>query len=170
VTAIDWTDAWRCGPLAYAITMAECAEVHRRSPLDRLTAAFAGWILVGRQLLATEVIGAHRGAAVLRAQALALFDDVDVLVSAGPVSPAPRLDALDAPVAGVAVNWIDVTARTMAPWSLLGFPVVAFPAGLSPAGLPVGVQLIAAPGADARLIELAALLDAQRDDRWPGRS
>ena len=167
VVEIDWKEAWRCGPLAYAITMAECAEVHRRTPLDRLTAAFAGRVLVGRQLSAIEVLGAHRVAAVLRAQALALLDEVDLLVSAGPVSPAPRLDALDAPVAGVAVNWLDVTARTMAPWSLLGFPVVAYPAGVSPAGLPVGVQLIGPPGGDVGLLDAAALLDATGTDRLP---
>jgi aspartyl-tRNA(Asn)/glutamyl-tRNA(Gln) amidotransferase subunit A len=42
-----------------------------------------------------------------------------------------------------------------APWSLLGFPTVSFPIGLSADGLPLGVQLIGKPGADQDLLRIA---------------
>jgi len=35
-------------------------------------------------------------------------------------------------------------------------PAVSVPAGLTPAGLPVGLQLVAPYGADRRLLEIAA--------------
>ncbi|HVP67222.1 MAG TPA: amidase [Anaeromyxobacteraceae bacterium] len=45
-------------------------------------------------------------------------------------------------------------------WTLLGVPCVSVPAGRSPAGLPVGVQLVAAPGDDFRLAGIAAFAAA----------
>jgi len=41
------------------------------------------------------------------------------------------------------------------PWSFCGFPAIALPSGLLPVGLPVGVQLVAVPAADARLLRVA---------------
>ena len=49
------------------------------------------------------------------------------------------------------------------PWSFLGFPTITFPMGLSADGLPLGLQLIAAPHHDIELFggNLAALVSAQ---------
>ncbi|MDX6210568.1 MAG: hypothetical protein QOE24_2959, partial [Frankiales bacterium] len=44
------------------------------------------------------------------------------------------------------------------PWSLLGLPTVAVPCGTGSTGLPVGVQLVGRPGADADLLHAAAWL------------
>ncbi|MDA7978159.1 MAG: amidase [Pirellulales bacterium] len=41
------------------------------------------------------------------------------------------------------------------PWTAAGTPVLTAPVGLSQEGLPLGIQLIAAPGAEAHLFELA---------------
>ena len=41
------------------------------------------------------------------------------------------------------------------PWSFAGAPTVTLPCGLAEDGLPVGLQLIAAPGCDDRLLETA---------------
>ena len=44
-------------------------------------------------------------------------------------------------------------------WNHTGQPAVALPAGRSAGGLPLAVQLVAGPGADARLVGLAAQLE-----------
>jgi Asp-tRNA(Asn)/Glu-tRNA(Gln) amidotransferase A subunit family amidase len=44
------------------------------------------------------------------------------------------------------------------PWSLAGLPAVTLPAGRA-AGLPVGVQLVGALGADELLLHWAAELE-----------
>lgn len=44
-------------------------------------------------------------------------------------------------------------------WTLLGCPTVTIPAGLGPAGMPVGVQLVARPGQDAMLLRQAAAVE-----------
>jgi Asp-tRNA(Asn)/Glu-tRNA(Gln) amidotransferase A subunit family amidase len=40
-------------------------------------------------------------------------------------------------------------------WTLLGTPCVSVPGARGPAGLPVGIQLVGAPGADAALLDAA---------------
>ena len=46
--------------------------------------------------------------------------------------------------------------------NIAGSPAISLPAGLSPDGLPVGVQLSGAYGDERTLLELAFLLEAER--------
>ncbi|MFT4261755.1 MAG: amidase [Nocardioides sp.] len=45
-------------------------------------------------------------------------------------------------------------------FSVLGYPAISVPAGLTPEGLPVGVQLAAVPGREGLLIDLAEALES----------
>jgi len=45
-------------------------------------------------------------------------------------------------------------------WSLLGAPAITIPTGLGPHGLPLGLQLVGAPGDDERLLAAAAWAEA----------
>ncbi len=45
-------------------------------------------------------------------------------------------------------------------WSLVGAPAIVIPSGLGPHHLPLGLQLVAAPGDDRRLIAAAAWCEA----------
>lgn len=45
-------------------------------------------------------------------------------------------------------------------WTLLGGPLMSIPAGSGDKGLPIGVQLVGAPGADDDLIDAAAWVEA----------
>jgi amidase len=47
----------------------------------------------------------------------------------------------------------------LGPWDLAGFPAISIPAGRHPSGLPIGVQLVAPPGEEPRLLALAAQLE-----------
>lgn len=59
-----------------------------------------------------------------------------------------------------------VTSLRYAPmtgaWNLAGYPAASVPAGLGPNGLPMAVQLVAAPGGEAMLLGLAAQLERVR--------
>ena len=50
-------------------------------------------------------------------------------------------------------------------WNLAGFPAMSIPAGRTSSGLPIGIQLVAAPGNEARLIAVAAQLETANP--WP---
>jgi aspartyl-tRNA(Asn)/glutamyl-tRNA(Gln) amidotransferase subunit A len=85
-----------------------------------------------------------------------LFAEYDVLLS--PVSPTPAF--------GIGENTEDPVKMYLAdimtvPPSLAGLPAISVPAGTTETGLPVGVQLIGARKADARLLALARSLEEQ---------
>ncbi len=46
-------------------------------------------------------------------------------------------------------------------WTLVGAPAISLPAGRGPAGLPLGLQLAAQPGADRRLLGAAAWVESR---------
>jgi len=62
-------------------------------------------------------------------------------------------------------NWIVTTlgvARWMgytAQWNLAGCPAVAVPVGRSPAGMPIGLQLVGLPGSEEKLLAVAVQLE-----------
>jgi Asp-tRNA(Asn)/Glu-tRNA(Gln) amidotransferase A subunit family amidase len=72
------------------------------------------------------------------------------------------LDAILTPSAtGEAPLGLESTGNTAMNrlWTLLHGPCVTLPAGDGPAGMPVGVQLVGLPGADARTLAVAAWVE-----------
>jgi amidase len=69
-----------------------------------------------------------------------------------------------ATISGVA-RYVPFTA----PWNLTGQPAASVPAGYSPEGLPLSVQLIGRPADEVTLLSLSAQLEAERPwvDRRP---
>jgi Asp-tRNA(Asn)/Glu-tRNA(Gln) amidotransferase A subunit family amidase len=50
--------------------------------------------------------------------------------------------------------------RFCTPWTLVGAPALAIPSGVGPAGLPIGVQLVAGRGNDHALMEIGLSVEA----------
>ena len=120
----------------------------------------------GRALSALDVHRASLRRSDWYRQAMALFETHDVL--ALPTAQAWPFPAdIDWPreVAGVAMDTYHRWMEVVIPASLLGLPVVAVPAGFGAAGLPMGLQLIGAPGTDAMLLEVAEAY--HRATNWP---
>jgi amidase len=94
-----------------------------------------------------------------RERMVGFFDDVDVLLS--PVTTGPPLAARPwherSFLANITANarWAPWTAA----WNLAGLPALVLPAGTRPDGLPVAVQFVGPPGAEARLLWLAGELE-----------
>jgi aspartyl-tRNA(Asn)/glutamyl-tRNA(Gln) amidotransferase subunit A len=52
--------------------------------------------------------------------------------------------------------------------NVTGFPAISVPCGLTDAGLPLGIQVLAGPHEDRRLVDLAAVLEADLGHvGWP---
>ncbi|CDZ26572.1 Malonamidase E2 [Neorhizobium galegae bv. officinalis] len=77
----------------------------------------------------------------------ALFGDTDFLIT--PSAPG------EAPLGIERTGPATYNIR----WTLLGCPSVTIPAGFGPAGMPVGLQLVARPGEDAALLRQAAAVE-----------
>jgi amidase len=96
-----------------------------------------------------------------------VFGDVDVLLVPTTATPPPKVHSWSA-LPDRALNRIMVSACPYAwAWNVLGWPGVNVPAGLTDDGLPVGAQLLGAAGTEARLVSLAAQLEAV--EKWAER-
>lgn len=141
------------------IVAAEAATVHdagHRSHPERYRRRTAELVERGRRIapavLAADLDGRER----LRHELAVLMDEhrIDLWLSpAAPGPPPAGLEATGDPVMNL-------------PWTHAGVPVVALPAGQTPDGLPLGVQLAGRFGCDEELLawatELAALLEPPR--------
>ena len=101
----------------------------------------------------------------LQEEVAALFADVDVLLTPttavpafGAAGPAPK------EIAGREVHPVMAVPFTMVA-NLCGNPAASLPAGLTAAGLPVGVQAVARRHADHVVLRLARLYEKARP--WP---
>jgi aspartyl-tRNA(Asn)/glutamyl-tRNA(Gln) amidotransferase subunit A len=123
-------------PLVHAahrvITLAECAAWHLPGG-----AGLGGYGPRARELIdlgsvtpAHVYLHAQRVRQEAARRLAAMFADVDVVVLPVVPGPAPARDATG-------------DSRFQIPWTLCGFPALSLPAGLSPDGLPLAVQLIA---------------------------
>jgi len=107
----------------------------------------------------------EKGRASWQRRARRFFERADVLVT--PALAQPPLAARAWSERGWLANvWSNARyAPFAAPWNLAGWPAMTVPAGLAPDGLPLAVQLVAPPGNEARLLSVAAQLEAARP--WP---
>lgn len=90
------------------------------------------------------------------------FADHDVLVT-----PALAQRPLPAHAWGQRGWLANVTANSRyapfaAPWNLAGWPAACVPAGMHPVGTPLAVQLVARPGGEHLLLQVAAQLEQLR--------
>jgi aspartyl-tRNA(Asn)/glutamyl-tRNA(Gln) amidotransferase subunit A len=135
------------------VSRSEAAAFHRWLDTDRARY----WDEVSDQLNAAsglsaiDYLDAQRCRAALGHDLLAVFDDIDVLATPTTLVPAPP--------AGDFVRYLTLLARNVIPWSLLGFPALSLPVGLTPDGLPAGLQLVAPPHRDHLVIATAAALE-----------
>jgi aspartyl-tRNA(Asn)/glutamyl-tRNA(Gln) amidotransferase subunit A len=83
----------------------------------------------------------------LRCEMLPCLDGVDALLTPATTSPPP-----DASTTG--------DGAFNAPWSYLGWPTVSLPAGRSPEGLPLALQLAGRPWGEGELFAAAAWCEA----------
>ncbi len=93
----------------------------------------------------------------------AAFNDCDVLVSPTTPSVAFKLgERLSDPMAMYKADLCTI------PSNLAGNASASFPIGLSDHGLPIGMQVIAPPLADARLYQVGGYLEAKLEDALAG--
>jgi amidase len=103
------------------------------------------------------------------ARVLVWFERHDVLVTPTVHEPAPELAWLD-PTALGPYELLERMVPHMAftePWNTTGQPAITLPLAATDEGLPVGVQLVGAPGREDHLLSLSALLLGEAPARTP---
>ncbi|SDE98597.1 amidase [Rhodospira trueperi] len=141
---------------AFVTTLGPLLEPHR----DRLKPEVVWNIERGMAQTQGTLSTAKRGRAALSARVAAFFETHDLL--ACPTTMVPPFPVEQRYVKAVGdhaldtyVDWLGITYTL----TLTGCPVISIPCGTTAAGLPVGLQLMAPPRAEAALVSFAALLE-----------
>ncbi|WP_166971712.1 amidase [Brevibacterium atlanticum] len=121
-----------------------------------------GWnIRMGLELTGAEVASAEAARTRLHSEIERFFSGSDVLVlTACQVLPFDASIEYPTEINGVELsNYLD-WMRALCLISATGCPAISVPAGFSASDLPVGVQIVARPGADVELLRIAHAFEA----------
>ena len=105
-------------------------------------------IEMGLVIPGVDYLRAQRLRRLFQQEVPQMFQDVDILVTPCHPTPAPR----DLGTTG--------DARFQSPWTHAGVPTITLPTGLSQAGMPLGLQLIAPALEEERLLRAARWCEA----------
>ncbi|MDR5694173.1 MAG: amidase [Armatimonadota bacterium] len=129
------------------IMYAEAAAFHQRWFRDRSDEygpKIRAMIEEGLRIPAVSYLRARETRTACIQAMKGLFAEVDLLVTPTTPGPAPEgLASTGDPIFNL-------------PFTFLGFPAMTVPAGLSPSGLPLGIQLVARPLDEVTLLRAAA--------------
>jgi amidase len=147
-------ETWRA--FLFAVSLGELYD----SEGDRMKATLRWNIEQGRALTSAALIAAARLHAELGDRVAAFFERYDYLACpVTQVEPFPVETEYPAEVDGVTMGSYLEWMRSCSRITVMCCPAVSIPAGLSPRGLPVGLQLVARPFAERALLEVAHAVD-----------
>jgi aspartyl-tRNA(Asn)/glutamyl-tRNA(Gln) amidotransferase subunit A len=136
--------------LIRTIVRCEAASTHQDLIQDKPEAygpKLRDLVQMGTLIDATSYLRARRLRRHYQREMARLFEHVDILLTPGAPGPAPAGMATGDPV-------------MQAPWTLADFPTMTLPYGLSGNGMPLGIQLSAAPLHEGLLIEAAKAIES----------
>ncbi|MFF1839521.1 amidase [Streptomyces sp. NPDC058231] len=133
-----------------------------RAGLNRSTRRLTA---VGGALAAFHVDGSRARDRWRTDAAERFFGQIDVLLLPALSRPAARAERWGN-YGGLRVTAVSTrTASLFGPWNIAGWPALAVPVGVGADAMPVAVQLVAKPGGERLLLELAAQIEAAKP--WP---
>ena len=156
---VELPEVARARASAFLISAAEGGNLHL--PRLRLRSmqydpATRSRLMAGAMLPAATFVQAQRFRRWFRAQVHAALAQADVLVAPITVGIAPRIDQPAIIVDGQSVSARANLGIFTQPISLAGLPVLAVPLAVD--GMPLGIQLVGAPGGEDRLFAVATEL------------
>ena len=150
-TAEDFT---LCAAMGLVISRCEAAEFHRpfRDRRADYTAPIADQLDESLKVAAVDYLHAQRYRALFLQRMYALMHEYDAFLMPTTRVAAPKSTEVE--------KFFMVLSLNCIPWSFIGFPALNVPAGWTESGLPIGIELVAGPFEDDRLLAIAAALEA----------
>jgi aspartyl-tRNA(Asn)/glutamyl-tRNA(Gln) amidotransferase subunit A len=148
------------------ITFAEATEIHRPwmgTRMHEYGDDVRILLRAGVMVPGSAYVRAQRARPRILAEALETLADRDALIAPGAAIPAPRIGAsrrFDAE--GEGVDTLAAILRFTQPFDVTGQPALALPTGLSPEGLPLSMQIIGRPFAEATVLQIASAYEKAR--------
>ncbi|OZI50853.1 hypothetical protein CAL20_23820 [Bordetella genomosp. 4] len=159
VSAADFPQLSACYAMGDVISKVEAATLHgqwMRSHANAYSQAVYSRTEPGLHVPAVRYLEAM----MVRARILQEFlqgpmANVDLILCPTVPIPVPLRADADMEQAGSVFNVVSAITRLTRPFSYLGVPVLTMPIGRDANGMPVGVQIIGRPLAEARLLSFA---------------
>ncbi len=151
----EWNAVARVVLLAEAPAALE-AHLHQR---DKFGPDVLALLDQGRMLPATMYIQAQRLRSRIVREAQKLWTQVDCLFTPATPTTAPEIGATEIDVGGTSEDVRLATTRLSRGINLLGFPALSLPCGSDPAGLPVGLQIVAPAMAEKKLLNIGCAVE-----------
>jgi aspartyl-tRNA(Asn)/glutamyl-tRNA(Gln) amidotransferase subunit A len=146
---------FRCEPWAYHQKhLAQHAEEYHPDTLRRIRS--------GENVTALQYIEGYRKLRELRREILHTFSNVDVLITPTTPIPAPSIAALEASPQELRPTEMRMLRNTR-PFNVFGLPAISIPCGFSQSGLPIGLQIVGAPGAEGTVLALARAFEREME-------
>ena len=148
-----------CYAMGDVISKVEAATLHgawMRDTPERYSQAVYSRTEPGLHLPAARYLETLQArASLLRAMLDGPLAQVDILMCPTIPIPIPLRTEADTEAKGSVFSVVPSLTRLTRPFSYLGLPVLTMPMGRDAAGMPMGVQLIGRPLAEARLLSFA---------------
>lgn len=168
--SIEIPEAARARAAAYIITTVEGAALHA----DRLRARAKDFdpevrnrLIAGAMMPAGAVVKAQKFRRWYREAVLKLFESVDVILAPATPCRAPRTGQKNFILNGVEMPVRANLGIFTQPISFIGLPVVSVPVWRDGEALPIGVQIICAPGREDLALRVARQLERDGVVRAP---
>ena len=161
VTRMEWPDtelALTADAVGWTLLSAEAAASHEDWLLtqpDDYGPDVRNRLELGRGLLATEYLRAQRLRRMLQVEFGRVFAEADIVITPACPTTAFSHGTATLDLGGGSLPAANAVNRCLRIANLLGWPAITVPCGLGDDGLPVAVQLMAAPGDDVRLLQAA---------------
>jgi len=143
----------------------DVAALEHPERLERRTKGFAR---IGGLIPQSVIERSLAGEQELTARLNRVLEENDFLITPAVAALPPAIGALQGRGALWTLNAVAGWVPYNGVWNLTGQPAVSVPAGFSPEGLPLAVQIVARPGQEGPLLALAAQLEAARP--WAERT
>ena len=126
------------------------------------------WRLIqqGKLITAHQYVNAQRLRTLFRRDFDELWRTIDVL--AAPTTPivAPRIEDVTVKIGSTEEDTRIACTRLVRAINYLGEPALSMPCGKTASGLPIGLQLIAAPFREARLLRIGRTFERSLGSAW----
>ena len=143
-------------------------QYQRLNMIEHFGANLRGNIEAGLKLAALDLAAAEQKRQEVYHRFRKLFERFDILLTpTAPVKPFPIEQNYPAEINGKKLdNYIDWIAPAFL-ITLVSLPAASAPAGLTPNGLPVGLQIVAPRFEEPAILSLAGIIHRQSDVGWP---
>jgi aspartyl-tRNA(Asn)/glutamyl-tRNA(Gln) amidotransferase subunit A len=156
-------EAARARAAAYVITASEGSNLHLsrlKTRAQDFDPATRDRFLAGTMIPAAWYLQAQRFRRWYRDQVRAVFQQVDLILAPTTPCSAPLIGQETMVLEGIEMLTRPNLGLFTQPLSLIGLPILSVPVQ-RPNGLPLGVQIIAAPYNEALILRVAAVLELQ---------